>query len=88
MTNCVNCGAPLSGNKCPYCGTEYSGRNVVASFDRGGYTGTLTVDGKSFEVYIAHMEAHTICADAGRDMRGQLHMVNPIIKRRFTLVEL
>lgn len=23
MTNCVNCGAPLHGNKCEYCGTEY-----------------------------------------------------------------
>lgn len=23
MTNCINCGAPLHGNKCEYCGTEY-----------------------------------------------------------------
>lgn len=23
MTNCVNCGAPLHGNICEYCGTEY-----------------------------------------------------------------
>lgn len=22
MTNCPNCGAPLHGNKCDYCGTE------------------------------------------------------------------
>lgn len=22
-TNCVNCGAPLTGSKCQYCGTEY-----------------------------------------------------------------
>lgn len=22
MTNCINCGAPLHGNKCEYCGTE------------------------------------------------------------------
>ena len=21
--NCVNCGAPLHGDKCEYCGTEY-----------------------------------------------------------------
>ena len=21
-TNCPNCGAPLTGNKCKYCGTE------------------------------------------------------------------
>jgi len=23
MTNCKNCGAPLHGNHCEYCGTEY-----------------------------------------------------------------
>ena len=23
-TNCKNCGAPLHGNRCEYCGTEYS----------------------------------------------------------------
>lgn len=23
MTNCINCGAPLHGNKCEYCRTEY-----------------------------------------------------------------
>lgn len=24
MTNCKNCGAPLTGTKCEYCGTEYA----------------------------------------------------------------
>lgn len=24
MTNCVNCGAILHGDKCEYCGTEYN----------------------------------------------------------------
>ena len=23
ITNCKNCGAPLHGNRCEYCGTEY-----------------------------------------------------------------
>jgi predicted RNA-binding protein with PUA domain len=23
MTNCKNCGAPLTNGKCDYCGTEY-----------------------------------------------------------------
>lgn len=22
-TNCRNCGAPIKGNRCEYCGTEY-----------------------------------------------------------------
>ncbi len=25
-TNCKNCGAPLSGGKCDYCGTEYGAK--------------------------------------------------------------
>lgn len=23
LTNCKNCGAPLTGTKCEYCGTDY-----------------------------------------------------------------
>lgn len=23
LTNCKNCGAPMAGTKCEYCGTEY-----------------------------------------------------------------
>lgn len=30
MTNCINCGAPLRGSKCEYCGTEHdNGRRNV-----------------------------------------------------------
>lgn len=28
MTNCKNCGAPLHGGKCDYCGTEYEVINL------------------------------------------------------------
>lgn len=28
MTNCVNCGAPLHGNVCEYCGTEYNLKHI------------------------------------------------------------
>lgn len=28
MTNCVNCGAPLHGNICEYCGTEYGQKHA------------------------------------------------------------
>ena len=24
ITNCPNCGAPIEGNKCPYCGTIFT----------------------------------------------------------------
>lgn len=31
-TNCINCGAPLTGNKCEYCGTNYENdlREILA----------------------------------------------------------
>lgn len=25
-TNCRNCGAPVKGNRCEYCGTEYNNK--------------------------------------------------------------
>lgn len=31
MTNCVNCGAILHGNKCEYCGTEYENSDYTDS---------------------------------------------------------
>lgn len=34
MCNCKNCGAPLSKNRCLYCGTEYPSRTS----SRGGTT--------------------------------------------------
>lgn len=29
MTNCPNCGAPLSTGKCEYCGTEFAKKHTV-----------------------------------------------------------
>lgn len=29
MTNCKNCGAPIEGTKCPYCGTYYYDLTVL-----------------------------------------------------------
>ena len=29
MTNCKNCGAPLTNNKCEYCGTEYEEHKTI-----------------------------------------------------------
>lgn len=33
MTNCVNCGAPLHGNICEYCGTEYGHNHAEKNSD-------------------------------------------------------
>lgn len=34
MTNCVNCGAPLHGNICEYCGTEYGQNHSETNSDK------------------------------------------------------
>lgn len=46
-TNCPNCGAPITGDTCPYCGTEFArpeealklalGRRVSVSFEADGH---------------------------------------------------
>ena len=46
-TNCPNCGAPITGPACPYCGTEFVrpdsaidlalGRKLSVSFEAHGY---------------------------------------------------
>jgi len=45
MTNCPNCGAPISGSICPYCETRFEnvaslaiGKTVTVSFEHGGMT--------------------------------------------------
>ena len=89
MTNCVNCGAPLEGKKCKYCGTEYKDHGVVASFGENDWMGTLKVGEKEFPVYIANIEITTIeGANAGRTIDGRLN--RDIIKQihKFTLVEM
>ena len=30
MTNCPNCGAPITGPRCEYCGTQFERRHEVA----------------------------------------------------------
>lgn len=44
MTNCVNCGTPLHGNKCEYCGTEYNNGALSANFQSDDYIGTLRIE--------------------------------------------
>lgn len=86
-TNCVNCGAPLTGNKCQYCGTEYKGHGVVSDFGEDDWVGTLSVGGNEYSVYIGRIETETIDADCGRTLDGTLVRGNPITKHKFTLIE-
>lgn len=48
MTNCINCGAPLSGDKCEYCGTVYVERASYKGNSGCRANGTLNVAGETF----------------------------------------
>lgn len=48
MTNCINCGAPITGDKCEYCGTVYVERASYKENSGCRANGTLNVTGKTF----------------------------------------
>lgn len=88
MTNCINCGAPLHGNVCAYCGTEYNEDGFVCRFDKDELTGTLRVHGKEFRVYLGEVEGHDLmCGEPVRDEKGRLTRATPLIKHVFKLIE-
>lgn len=88
MTNCVNCGAILRGNKCEYCGTEYNSSAIVANFQSNDYMGTLRIGNEEIQVYIGNMESHMIDSEPHTDCSGYLHRERPKMKRKFTLIEI
>ena len=87
--NCINCGAPLRGGKCDYCGTEYNGEGrISAKFDASDGTGIVSIFGKTYQCYVSKMEAEGISLNAGRDMSGRMIRENTIYKHKFTLIEI
>lgn len=88
MTNCINCGAILSGSKCEYCGTEYNNSGISAGFEKDDYFGIMKIGDEEIQVYIGSMEANLVCGDSYRDSSGALHRDKPMMKRKFTLIEI
>lgn len=86
MTNCLNCAAPLHGNRCEYCGTEYSGENAIAIMQREDSAEVvLAFDGHKIRCYISSVEIQD-CGFAARDIQGRLHRMTNY-KHRFVLEE-
>ena len=87
--NCINCGAPLHGRKCDYCGTEYNENgNIQAKFDASDGIGIVNLMGKQYTCYVASMEAYGIDSlNSGRDMSGRMIRDTICYKHKFTLVE-
>ena len=73
LRNCVNCGAPLNGYKCDYCGTEYKENiPITAVFDGYSATGTITICGQMRDVYISEIQSCHPYAIVGRTFDGTL----------------
>lgn len=82
---CINCGAPLEGNTCKYCGSVYS-----KSFDSDiseKYSGKITFDGTTYNVYLSELNIEQIDTAGYRGSDGMLHRVAGKAKRTFTLIE-
>lgn len=88
MTNCVNCGAVLHGNKCEYCGTEYNGNSIIANFDKCTHPGVLTIGERQYEVYIGCVEGTVMGPNVSRTPDGRLMRRDCVMKHKFTLIEL
>lgn len=88
MTNCVNCGAVLHGNKCEYCGTEYDGNRIFANFEKDDYTGTIKLGNEKINVYVGSMESNAVNIVSCTTLDGRICTSKPIMKRKFTLIEI
>lgn len=89
MTNCINCGAILTSNKCEYCGTEYDldkHNNVNLQGNTiNDYTVELVINGEKIKFYIASIDiTHNV--DVDRDNDGHLYYDGKK-KRKLTLIQ-
>lgn len=88
ITNCPNCGAPLHGMKCEYCGTELKGNFVKVDIGESPY-GTLNIGGHDYKVYFNTFTCENLdfmpeCFE--RDVNGRLiRTVQKREKRRFNI---
>lgn len=54
---CRNCGAPMRGNTCEYCGTDGYSKTEK---DYGQYI-TIPIDGKEIRCYIGGIQTDEVC---------------------------
>ena len=84
---CIRCGAPLTGNKCEYCGTTYKSEGMTGSFNKS-YVGEITVNGERIRCYISEVEIENMFDDMARDISGRVIPIASGRMRTFTLVEM
>lgn len=89
VTNCPNCGAPITGLHCEYCGTQFKDRNIQGSIDGNSFDGELEIGGQAYKVYLANMQVHSVFGPCvGRSLSGELLRDKIRYKRTFTLIEI
>lgn len=88
ISNCINCGAPLEGRKCSYCGTMYNDSGVVAAFDKDQCTGTLAIGGNEYKVYLGTVEMSIVDEITRRNLEGRVQRTKGREIRKFTLIEM
>lgn len=88
---CINCGAPLTGIKCEYCGTEYEPdeRNNVSIKTKSidNFIVELEIKGENHRFYIAETQFYDDC-DTYTDCKGVMHREILSTKRKITLIEI
>ena len=89
LKNCINCGAPLTGPICEYCGTRYEEENKFSGkFFEYSMQGEIEFDGHKIPVYISEIECYNLdLGCVGRDISGRLIRDRSRMIRKFTMVE-
>ena len=91
MTNCINCGAVLTSNKCEYCGTIYKTddkNNVNLQGNAiNDYTVELVIDGQVCTFYVSEIDVFHDVLDTYRDVQGNIYRQQPRKRRKLTLIE-
>lgn len=83
---CINCGAPLHGDTCEYCGSHYE--NKKFSCDIEDYQGTIVIGGNSYNVYVGEVDTYLVGGESYRNADGIIMRESPKPKHKFTLVEM
>lgn len=90
MTNCPNCGSPISGTKCEYCGTAFFDTVDISTFGTCIVRlrhGNEIITGK---MYVGNINAEVNYADPviGRDCTGSYRSEapTPIVKMNISFI--
>jgi hypothetical protein len=84
--NCPNCGAPITGDRCEYCGTQFI--DCTVKLDKPFYL-KINPDGKTTYITKVFLEEMTIERDSdtfeyGRDIYGRIVPTHIQPVHRFT----